>query len=149
MPHPRANAPADEDLRRIYERTKTIAVVGASERPGKPAHDIPRYLQTQGYRIVPVNPRGGEILGERAFASLSEIDVAFDVVDVFRPPEEAEAVAAAAIAVGAKILWFQPGTHSEAAVRVASDSGITVVTDRCMGKAHRELGLGPGPDDED
>ncbi|HKY49992.1 MAG TPA: CoA-binding protein, partial [Candidatus Limnocylindria bacterium] len=65
------------------------------------------------------------------------------------PPEEAEAVAADAIAVGAKILWFQPGTDSEAAVRMAVDSGVTVVTDRCMGKAHRELGLGPGPDDED
>ncbi|HKY50530.1 MAG TPA: CoA-binding protein, partial [Candidatus Limnocylindria bacterium] len=94
MPHSRANALADEDLRRVYERTKTIAVIGASERPGKPAHDIPRYLQTQGYRIVPVNPRRGEILGERAFASLSEVDVPFDVVDVFRPPGEAEAVAA-------------------------------------------------------
>lgn len=147
VPRTRTTALSDEDLRQIYARSRTIAVVGASDRPGKPAHDIPRYLQEQGYHIVPVNPRGGEILGERAFKSLREVDVPFDIVEVFRPAEEAESVAREALASGARMVWFQPGTHADPAVRALTDEGVTVVTDRCMGTAHRELGLGPGPDD--
>jgi len=137
--------PGHDELMRIYAQPKTIAVVGASERVGKPAHDIPRYLQSQGYRIVPVNPRGGEILGERAFATLRDVDVPIDIVDVFRPPRDAEAIARDAIAVGAKVVWFQPGTESEDGLRVASDAGLTVVARRCMGVTHGLLGLGPGP----
>jgi predicted CoA-binding protein len=133
------------DLLRIYEQTKTIAVVGASADEAKPAHQIPRYLQSQGYRIIPVNPRGGEILGEPAFASLSDIDQPVDVVDVFRPPAEAEAVARAAASIGPKVLWFQPGTDTEEAIRLASEAGLEVVSGRCMGTTHGQLGLGPGP----
>jgi predicted CoA-binding protein len=133
------------ELLEIYRRARTIAVVGASASRGKAAHAIPAYLQSQGYRIVPVNPRGGEILGERAYPSLREVDLPVDVVDVFRPPEEAVAVARDAIAVGAEVLWFQPGTHTEEAVRLARDAGLTVVAERCMGEMHGELGLGPGP----
>jgi predicted CoA-binding protein len=133
------------ELLEIYRRARTIAVVGASASRGKAAHAIPAYLQSQGYRIVPVNPRGGEILGERAYPSLREVDLPVDVVDVFRPPEEAVAVARDAIAVGADVLWFQPGTHTEEAVRLARDAGLTVVAERCMGEMHGELGLGPGP----
>src|ERR687895_579012 len=96
-----------DELLSIYEETKTIAVVGASANEEKDAHEIPRYLQSQGYRIIPVNPRGGEILGEKAYTSLLDIEVPVDVVDVFRPSEEAEAVARDAIAIGAKVLWFQ------------------------------------------
>lgn len=136
----------EEQLLAIYRQTKTIAVVGASANEDKPAHQIPRYLQSQGYRIVPVNPRGGGILGEPVFGSLREIDVPVDVVDVFRPPAEAEAVAREAIAIGAKVLWFQPGTSTGEAVRLASSAGLTVVAERCMGATHGELGLGPGPD---
>jgi len=137
--------PTHEELLRIYAQPKTIAVVGASTTVGKPAHYIPRYLQSQGYRIVPVNPRGGEILGERAFRSLREVDVPIDVVDVFRPPEEAATVARDAIAIGAKILWFQEGTESDEGVAAATDAGLTVITKRCMGVTHGLLGLGPGP----
>lgn len=133
------------ELLEIYRRARTIAVVGASASRGKAAYAIPAYLQSQGYRIVPVNPRGGEILGERAYPSLREVDLPVDVVDVFRPPEEAVAVARDAIAVGADVLWFQPGTHTEEAVRLARDAGLTVVAERCMGEMHGELGLGPGP----
>jgi predicted CoA-binding protein len=134
-----------EELLGIYRRARTIAVVGASADQAKEAHAIPSYLQSQGYRIIPVNPRGGQILGERAYPSLEEVEVAVDVVDVFRPPEEAEGVARDAIAVGAGVLWFQPGTHTEEAVRLARDAGLTVVAGRCMGETHAELGLGPGP----
>jgi predicted CoA-binding protein len=133
------------ELLEIYRRARTIAVVGASASRGKAAHAIPAYLQSQGYRIVPVNPRGGEILGERAYPSLREVDLPVDVVDVFRPPEEAVAVARDAIAVGADVLWFQPGTHTEEAARLARDAGLTVVAERCMGEMHGKLGLGPGP----
>jgi predicted CoA-binding protein len=136
---------SDEELIRIYRESKTIAVVGASNNVAKPAHLIPRYLQEQGYRILPVNPRGGQLLGEPGYRSLSEIDTPVDVVDVFRPPAEAEAVAREAIALGATVLWFQPGTHTEEAVRLAVDAGLLVVAGRCMGAAHGELGLGPGP----
>ncbi len=140
-----APMPTRAELLRIYAETKSIAVVGASANEERPGHYIPRYLQSQGYRIVPVNPRGGGFLGEPVRPSLRELGVAVDAVDVFRPPAEAEAIARDAIAIGAKVLWFQPGTHSDEAVRVASEAGLRVVTDRCMGVTHRELGLGPGP----
>jgi predicted CoA-binding protein len=135
-----------EQLLRIYAETRTIAVVGASSDPSKDAHRIPLYLQSQGYRILPVNPRGGEILGERVFGSLDEIDVPVDVVDVFRPAEEAPGIAHQAVAIGAKVLWLQAGIVSEEARQIAEAAGLTVVMDRCMGATHRLLGLGPGPD---
>lgn len=137
--------PSTEQLREIYARSRRVAVVGASATGGKAANEIPRYLQSQGYRIIPVNPRGGEILGEHAYPGLPAVDLPVDVVDVFRPPQDAEAVARDAIAIGAPVLWFQPGTHTEAAVRLARDAGLTVVTGRCMGEQHAQLGLGPGP----
>jgi predicted CoA-binding protein len=137
--------PNDDDLRRIYAETKTIAVVGMSGDPGKAAHAIPRYLQAQGYRILPVSPRGGEILGEPVAASLEEVSEGVDVVDVFRPPAEAGDVARSVARSGAKVLWFQPGTGTEEAVAMAREAGLTVVSGRCMGETHARLGLGPGP----
>jgi uncharacterized protein len=134
-----------EQLARIFAETKTIAVVGASGDPSKPAHRIPRYLQRQGYRIVPVNPRGGELLGEPVARSLAEVEGPVDVVDVFRPASETPQVAREAAEIGAKVLWLQLGIESEEARQVAESAGITVVMDRCMGEAHGELGLGPGP----
>jgi uncharacterized protein len=137
--------PSLKDLLRIYEQTKTIAVVGASANGHKAAHIIPSYLQSQGYRIIPVNPRGGEILGERVYPSLEEIDEPVDVVDVFRPPAEAETIARQAVAIGADVLWFQLGTHTAEAIQLAAEAGLIVVAGRCMGATHVELGLGPGP----
>jgi predicted CoA-binding protein len=134
-----------EQLARIFAETKTIAVVGASGDPSKPAHRIPRYLQRQGYRIVPVNPRGGELLGEPVARSLAEVEGPVDVVDVFRPASETPQVAREAAEIGAKVLWLQLGIESEEARQLAESAGITVVMDRCMGEAHGELGLGPGP----
>ncbi len=135
-----------ERLLGIYATTKTIAVVGASADPTKAAHVIPRYLQSQGYRILPVNPRGGELFGEPVFRSLAEIDVPVDVVDVFRPTEEAPEIARQAIAIGAKVLWLQVGIESDEAQRLAEAAGLTVVMNRCMGATHAQLGLGPGPE---
>jgi predicted CoA-binding protein len=143
--HSGAKQLTHDELLRIYAQPKTIAVVGASSTVGKPAHDIPLYLQSQGYRIVPVNPHGGEIFGARAYPSLRDVDVPIDVVNVFRPPAEAEAVARDAVAVGAKVIWFQRGTDTDEAAAVATEGGLTVVRGRCMGVTHGLLGLGPGP----
>ena len=134
-----------EQLLRIYAETRTIAVVGASADESKAAHQIPRYLQSQGYRILPVNPRGGEIFGVSVFRSLAEIDVPVDVVEVFRPAQEAPEIARQAIAIGAKVLWLQAGIISEEARRIAEAAKLTVVMNRCMGATHGLLGLGPGP----
>jgi uncharacterized protein len=135
-----------ERLVGIFAETKTIAVVGASADPSKPAHSIPRYLQRQGYRILPVNPRGGELLGEPVARSLAEVDGPVDVVEVFRPAEEAPRIAREAVEVGAKVLWLQLGIVSQEARQVAEAARLTVVMDRCMGETHGRLGLGPGPD---
>ena len=134
-----------DELRKIYEDTKTIAVVGASEDARKPGHSIPRYLQHEGFRIIPVNPKGGEILGEKVFASLQEIGEPIDVVDVFRPSEETPDIARSAVEAGAKVLWLQEGIESAEAERIASEAGLKVVMNRCMGHTHYQLQLGPGP----
>lgn len=134
-----------DELRTIYEETKTIAVVGASGDETKAAHTIPRYLQREGFRIIPVNPRGGEILGEKVYERLEDIPEPIDVVDVFRPSEETPVVAGDAVKVGAKVLWLQEGISSEEAERIASEGGLKVVMNRCMGETHYQLKLGPGP----
>jgi predicted CoA-binding protein len=135
----------EDDLRKIYADAKTIAVVGASADESKPGHRIPGYLQRQGYHIIPVNPRGGELFGEPVRASLTEGDDLIDVVLVFRPSEEAAAIARDAAKVGAEVLWLQVGIESDEAAAVAEDHGMTFVSGRCMGVTHGELGLGPGP----
>ena len=138
--------PTDDELRTIYAETKTIAVVGASGDPDKSAHSIPAYLQSVGYRIIPVSPKGGELFGEQVRASLSDIDQPVDVVDVFRPAEEAPAIAREAAAIGAKVLWLQAGIYSDDAAEIARSEGMQVVMDMCMGVTHERLGLGLGPD---
>src|SRR5207248_9732084 len=143
--HEMRDGAKSEQLLRIYTQNRTIAVVGASADVSKAAHKVPGYLQSQGYRILPVNPRGGELFGEHVFRSLSEIDVPVDVVEVFRPAEEAPEIARQAIAIGAKVLWLQLGIISEEARRIAEAAGLTVVMNRCMGETHALLGLGPGP----
>jgi hypothetical protein len=134
-----------DELRAIYKDTKTIAVVGASADESKAAHTIPRYLQGEGFRIVPVNPKGGEILGEKVHQRLEDIPEPVDVVDVFRPSEETPDIARSAVKIGAKVLWLQEGISSEEAERIASEGGLKVVMNRCMGETHYQLKLGPGP----
>lgn len=137
--------PPVSELRKIYAETKTIAVVGASPNETKPAYRIPQYMRSQGYRIIPVNPDHDEVFGERAYASLADIEEPIDLVDVFRPAEEAPAIAHQAVATGARVLWLQVGISSDEAERIATEAGMTVVMDRCIGAMHGALGLGPGP----
>jgi uncharacterized protein len=134
-----------KELLDIYRATRTIAVVGASSTEEKPSHLIPLYLQSQGYRILPVNPHGGELFGEVVYRSLAEITVPVDVVDVFRPAQETPEIAREAIKIGAKVLWLQLGIESEEARHIAEAAGLTVIMNKCMGAMHGVLGLGPGP----
>jgi len=140
--------PPLDDIRRIYADTKTIAVVGASPDPGKYANAVPAYLQGQGYRIIPVNPRYPEVLGETSYPTLLDIPEPVDVVDVFRPAAEAPEIAENAVAIGANVLWLQLGIVSEEAAQLAADAGLEVVMVNCMGAMHAKLGLGPGPNAE-
>jgi len=130
---------SEGEYRKIYGEVKTIAVVGASDNPSKAAHGIPAYLRREGYRIIPVNPKGGEMFGEQVRASLEEIDEPVDVVDVFRPAEETPEIARKAAKIGAKVLWLQEGIHSDEAQRIAEEAGMTFVSDTCMGHTHWDL----------
>jgi predicted CoA-binding protein len=139
------DASLERTLRDIYASTRTIAVVGATPNADKPANYIPRYLRSQGYRIVPVTPGHAEVFGEKAYRSLADIDFAIDVVEVFRPADEAPGIAEDAVMLGAQVLWLQIGIVSPEAEAIGRRAGLTVIMDRCMGATHRELGLGTGP----
>jgi predicted CoA-binding protein len=128
-----------QSLREIYQQTRTIAVVGASNNPTKPANSIPRYLQGEGFRIVPVNPREQEILGERAYPSLRDIPEQVDVVDVFRPAGETPEIARESAKIGARVLWLQEGIESDEAESIATEAGLRFVSNRCMGQTHWKL----------
>lgn len=132
---------SDDAIRRILDATRTIAVVGLSSKPDRPSHDVAAYLQRAGYRIVPVNPRETEVLGEPAYATLRDIpaDLPIDLVDVFRRAEETPEVAREAVAIGARTLWLQLGIANDEARAIAEDAGLTVIMDRCLKVDHRRL----------
>ena len=133
----------DSHLRAILASVSTIAVVGCSRRPHKAAHAIPRELQAAGYRIVPVTPHGDELLGERVYPRLADVDVPVDLVDVFRPAADAPDVVRQAVEIGAPAVWLQLGITSEEARTIAEDAGLAYVEDRCLGVDVRRLGVGP------
>ena len=137
--------PPLQDLLRLFGEIETIAVVGASSDPSKPSHEIPRYLQSQGYRIIPVGPGGAPILGADPVRALADIREPVEAVDVFRPAAEAPALAREAVAAGARLLWLQLGIVSDEARRIGEAAGITVVMDACMGAVHRKLVRRYGP----
>ncbi len=117
----------------ILERSKTVAVVGMSRDVDKPAGRIPLDLQRHGFHVIPVNPSVDEILGEKAYAELRDVPDQIDIVEVFRPAEEAPGVAHQAMEVGAKVLWLQLGIRSDEARRTAEEAGMAYIEDRCMG----------------
>jgi predicted CoA-binding protein len=121
----------DDDVRSILTGTRVWAVVGCSPDPGRDSHRIAALLQRRGYRVIPVNPAADEILGERCYASLHDVDEPVEVVDVFRRSSEAGAHVDEAIAIGARAVWMQLGVIDEAAAARARAAGLRVVMDRC------------------
>jgi uncharacterized protein len=134
-------SPQDRELQVLLGDASTIAVVGLSSDPRRPSHEVAAYLQEHGYRIVPVNPRETEVLGERAYPSLLDIPggVTVDVVDVFRRAEETPEVARQAVQIGAKVLWLQAGIVSDEAYRIASEGGLEVIMGVCIRTTRRRL----------
>ncbi len=127
------------DIQGILKESKTIAVVGLSPKPGRDSHEVAKYLQQQGYRIIPVNPAAERILGERSYPDLKSVPEPVDLVDVFRRPEETPPIARDAVAIGAKALWLQIGIVSDEAAGIARRGGLDVVMDRCSMVEHRRL----------
>lgn len=135
-----ANPPASE-LRQLLSDATTIAMVGASSNPEKASYDIMQKLQKAGYRVIPVNPREAEILGERSYPSLLDIPERIDIVDVFRRAEDTPQIADEAVTIGAKAFWLQSGISNEEAASRAEAGGLKVVMDTCIGATHARLGI--------
>jgi hypothetical protein len=134
MPASQSDAIAD-----LLKRSKTIAVVGLSNSPLRPSHGVSAYMQTHGYRIIPVNPEIKGSLGEKAHASLLDVPEKIDIVNVFRRPEFVEEVVDQAIQLKVPAIWMQEGVINEKAAAKARKAGIFVVMDHCILKAHKAL----------
>lgn len=130
-----------DDFRDVLTTSKTIAVVGLSSKPDRPSYEIASYLKEHGYRIIPVNPTIKEALGEKAYATLKDVPVPVDVVQIFRRPEEVPPVVEDAIAIGARVVWMQPGAENEEAAARAEAAGVKAVVGACMRSVHRALAL--------
>ena len=132
------------ELRRILKTNHTIAVVGLSADWYRPSYFAAKYMQEHGFRIIPVNPKYDEVLGERCYPNLKAIPEQVDIVDVFRKPDDCVPIAQEAVAIGAKVLWLQLGVVNEEAARVAEAGGLEVVMDRCVKIEYARLfgGLG-------
>lgn len=121
----------------LLKSAKTIAVVGLSDSPLRPSHGVSAYMQTHGYRIIPVNPEVDEVLGERAYASLLDVPEKIDIVDIFRRPEFVGEIVDQAIRLKVPAIWMQEGVVNEEAAAKARKAGIFVVMDHCILKEHR------------
>ena len=135
----------DEDIAELLNGARTIAMVGASDRPDRPSHRVMKILQDHGYRVFPVNPEitGEHIHGEYVWRELSQIGEPIDIVDIFRRPEAAGEAVSQAIEVGAKAVWMQKGVINEPAAAQAEAAGLKVVMDRCPAIEIPRLGLKP------
>lgn len=125
-----------DEIRKLLQESRTIAVVGLSSNRMRPSFGVASYLQRAGYKIIPVNPNETEVLREKAVARLEDIRETVDIVDVFRRPEFVRDVTESAIAIGARALWLQEGVINEEAARRARDAGLFVAMDVCIFKEH-------------
>ncbi|HEX3355295.1 MAG TPA: CoA-binding protein [Terriglobales bacterium] len=132
-----ATAPDSDPIADLLKRSRNIAVVGLSNSPLRPSHGVSAYMQTQGYHIIPVNPKIHGSLGEKAYPSLLEVPEKIDIVNVFRRPEFVEEVVDQAIRLKIPAIWMQEGAVHEAAARKARQAGILVIMDRCILQEHR------------
>lgn len=137
------NAP--DQIRAILEQVRTIALVGASEKPHRPSHEVMAFLQQQGYRVIPVNPRlaGKDVLGEIAVADLASLPEPVDMVDVFLAPERTDAIIDQAIELAIPVLWLQIGVINETGVARAEAAGLTTVMNRCPKQDIPRLNIRP------
>jgi len=138
---------SDDLIRRVLTQAKTIALVGASANPARPSHGVMRYLQREGYRVIPVNPglEGQTLNGERVYARLTDIPEKIDMVDIFRNSAQAGAASDEGIAIGARVIWMQLDVRDEAAAKRAEAAGLTVIMNRCPAIEIPRLGIG-GPE---
>jgi predicted CoA-binding protein len=127
---------SDAVISKVLDETKTIAVIGLSSNPMRPSYSVSRYMQSNGYRIIPVNPNETSVLGEPAYATLDEVPDKIDMVDIFRRSEEAGHHVDEAIRLGARSVWLQEAVIDEAAAARALEAGLDVVMDRCILKEH-------------
>jgi predicted CoA-binding protein len=123
----------------ILSSSRVVAVVGLSAKPDRPSYNVASYLMKNGYKIIPVNHKAGEILGEVCYPDLGSIPEPVDVVDIFRRAEEVPAIVEEAIKIGAKAVWMQEGVINEQAAARAKEAGLLVVMDKCMFKEHQKL----------
>ena len=126
------NKDTGSDIRKVLTEYRTVAVVGASPKPERPSHVVATFLKDRGYRVIPVTPKGGQIVGETVYPDLTSIPEPVEIVDVFRRSEDVLPIAEEAIAIGARALWLQEGIVNEEAAARAREAGLIVVMDRCM-----------------
>ncbi|MCS4541066.1 MAG: CoA-binding protein [Euryarchaeota archaeon] len=129
---------SDDEIKEIL-KLKSIAVVGLSKDSNKPAHYVPKYMKEKGYKIIPVNPTATEILGEKCYKNLVEVPESIDIVNVFRPSQEALPIVKDAIKKKVKVIWMQEGITNEEAAQEAVKNGLNVIMDKCIMKEHRKL----------
>ena len=135
----------DEDIRALLTEARTIALVGASDRPVRPSYGVMKRLQDHGYRVIPVNPQitGEHVHGEFVFRDLGQLGDPIDIVDIFRRSDAVEPIVEEAIRIGAKAIWMQLGVINEAAAARAEAAGLKVVMDRCPAIEIPRLGIAP------
>ena len=131
----------EEEIKDTLRSSKIVAIVGISPKPDRPSYRVASYLQSKGYRIIPVRPDGDEVLGEKVYRNLTEIpkEIEIDIVDIFRKPEDVPPVVEEAIQRGAKVVWMQEGIVNRKACDKAEQAGLKVVMDRCIKKEHQRL----------
>jgi uncharacterized protein len=127
-----------DPITELLNKCKTIAVVGLSSNPMRPSHGVTEYMQSAGYRIIPVNPNETEVLGEKSYGRLEDVPEKIDVVDIFRRAEAVPQVVESAIRVGAKAVWMQLGIENEAAAEKARAAGLVVVENACILIEHKK-----------
>lgn len=130
---------SDEHLKGILDEARVIAAVGLSSKPERPSFGVCRFLQAHGYRVIPVNPNEGEIIGEKAYPDLRSVPEKVDLVLIFRNPEAVPPIVEDAITVGAKVVWMQDGAGNPEAAQRAVDAGLKAVVDDCMMREYRRL----------
>ncbi|MBI5783401.1 MAG: CoA-binding protein [Gammaproteobacteria bacterium] len=136
--------PPDEEIGKLLQRVRTIAVVGLSPRTNRPSHSVAAQMQRFGYRIIPVRPAVESVLGEKAYTALREVPGKFDLVNVFRAPQYVDKIVEECIALGAPSIWLQEGVVNIPAAERAREAGMTVVMDRCVYREYLRL-FGPVP----